>query len=446
MPATRTEVRGLQVWPLAEALCRVGPRWFAAYPQDAQIALAQVRDVAELLAVLLQGEGLLAAAGRLAGALRFCGRAEEADRLLATMRTAGFEVRESNPFEIETPTLVRSAERSPYALRIAEMWTRWREPVIGAFPPPGPVPTAARALLKVVDERYAADAYNSLSIEGYQVTDALIERVARRGWNPDAEEEDQRDRDVLAARGYYDAFQAVRETGDRDRRCRPRNGPRLARRLDGRSAAITIAGTAHCSARGEGGHPQSAPLAGYRNGPVYIRQSKHVPRRARQCSTQWNAVRPGSRPSRTRRRVRCLRITCSPSFVRISTLTAVSRVPQDERLLVTRLAIPGPWCGSSAARIPRDARSSEHGRAHRALCSVPRRGDACTARAPFPDAHDALTRLTRSPRTRSRPPRRACARRAARPRPACRRAPGRCRALREPRHRRVRAWSARPDA
>lgn len=170
VPKTRTEVRGLQVWPLAEALCRVAPRWFAAYPQDAQIALAQVRDAGELLAVLLEGEGLLASAGRIAGALRFCKRAEEADRLLAAMRTAGFVVRESNPLEIKAPTLARSVERSPYALRLAETWARWREPVIAALPPPGPVPTAAQAVLKAVDERYAADAYNSLSIEGYQVT------------------------------------------------------------------------------------------------------------------------------------------------------------------------------------------------------------------------------------------------------------------------------------
>lgn len=278
VPGTRTEARGLQAWPLAEALCRVGPRWFAAYPQDAQIALAQVRDVGELLAVLLEGEGLLAAAGRLAGALRFCGRAEDAGRLLGTMRSAGFDVREANPLEIEAPTLGRSAERSPYALRIAEMWARWREPVITAFPPPGPVPTAARAVLKAVDERYAADAYNSLSIEGYQVTDALIERVARRGWNPDASDEDRRDRDVLAARGYYDAFQAVRETVTGIVGAARRHGPELAAaagqavRRDHHRWYGALFGPAVTA-----GILKAHQLAGYRNGPVYIRQSKHVP-------------------------------------------------------------------------------------------------------------------------------------------------------------------------
>ena len=278
VPGTRTEVRGLQVWPLAEALCRVGPRWFAAYPQDAQIALAQVRDVAGLLAVLLDGEGLLASAGRLAGALRFCGRAGDADRLLGTMRAAGLDVREAKPFETEAPTLARSGERSPHALRIAEMWARWREPVIAAFPPPGPVPTAARALLKAVDERYAADAYNSLSIEGYQVTDALIERVARPGWNPDARDEDRRDRDVLAARGYYDAFRAVRETVAVIAGAARRDGLDLARaagsavRRDHHRWYGALFGPAV-----KAGILEAHQLAGYRNGPVYIRRSRHVP-------------------------------------------------------------------------------------------------------------------------------------------------------------------------
>ena len=61
VPKTRVDKRGLQAFPLAEALCRAGPHWFAANPRDAQIALADVRDTGELLAVLLEGEGLLAA-------------------------------------------------------------------------------------------------------------------------------------------------------------------------------------------------------------------------------------------------------------------------------------------------------------------------------------------------------------------------------------------------
>ena len=64
--------------------------------------------------------------------------------------------------------------------------------------------------LSEVNERYVADAYNSLSIEGYQVNDELIERVAKGNWNPDGDEDDKNNRDALAARGYYQAFQAAK--------------------------------------------------------------------------------------------------------------------------------------------------------------------------------------------------------------------------------------------
>ena len=286
VPKTRVERRDLQVFPLAEALCRVGPRWFEAYPRDAQIAIAEVRDVAELLSVLLESEGLLSAAGRLAGALRFCGRGNDADRLLKTMRGALFEVRESNPFAIDAPTLVRPVARSPYASRIAALWTEWRAPVIGAFPSSPALPSTTGKLLASVDERYAADAYNSLSIEGYQVSTALIKRVEQRGWNPDDDLADRRDRDALAARGYYDAFQSVRRSiativdtmhESAGKRVADR-GARLARtssdvlRRDHHDWYAALFGPAvHV------GILEAHQLAGYRTGPVYIRGSRHVP-------------------------------------------------------------------------------------------------------------------------------------------------------------------------
>jgi hypothetical protein len=286
VPKTRVERRGLQVFPLAEALCRVGPHWFEAYPRDAQIAIGEVSDVAELLSVLLEGEGLVSAAGRLAGALRFCGRGDDADRLLKTMRSALFEVRETNPFAIGAPTLVRSITRSPYASRIATLWAEWRGPVIDAFPSARPLPSTTERLLASVDECYAADAYNSLSIEGYQVSTALIERVAQRGWNPDEDVADRRDRDALAARGYYAAFQSVRRSiamivdtmratagdGPAGRRQRLANTCASIVRRDHHDWYAALFGPAvHV------GILKAHQLAGYRTGPVYIRGSRHVP-------------------------------------------------------------------------------------------------------------------------------------------------------------------------
>ena len=103
LPSNRVEVNGLQVIPLPEVLCRLGPQFFKNNPREAEIALNLIRDPRELLTILLAGEGMPSAAGRLAGALRFMGRDADADRITETMKRAKHNVRESNPFEISTP-------------------------------------------------------------------------------------------------------------------------------------------------------------------------------------------------------------------------------------------------------------------------------------------------------------------------------------------------------
>ena len=55
------------------------------------------------------------------------------------------------------------------------------------------------------------DAYHSLSIEGYQVTPELVQRAAMGAWDPDGEAGDRETANALAARGYWLAFQRVRE-------------------------------------------------------------------------------------------------------------------------------------------------------------------------------------------------------------------------------------------
>lgn len=334
VPRTRVELRGLQVFPLAEALCRVGPHWFEAYSLDAQIAIAQVRDVAGLLSVLLEGEGRLAATGRLAGALRFCGRGDDADRLLKTMRGALFDVRETNPFATAAPTLVRTTVRSPYAQRIATLWADGRAAVIAALPPAGDVSTNARALLAAVDERYASDAYNSLSIEGYQVSDALIERVARRGWNPDHDPADRRDRDALAARGYYDAFQRVRTSIAHIVGAPPRpTGARAAGRAAHRAERCgEVLRREHHDWYGRSSGRASGPASSGRTSLPATELGRSTfagrgtcPCRARRCRTRWRACSPASRASRTPPRVLCSRTICSPSSTHTSTATAGSR-------------------------------------------------------------------------------------------------------------------------
>lgn len=269
VPRNSVEVNGLQALPLPETLCKLGPQAFRSNSREAEIALNMIRDPGELLTVLLAGDGMVAAAGRLAGALRFVGRADEADRIIHTMKLGKYDIRETNPFAIATPTLGSSREHSPYVMRLLSMWAGWREDVLAVFPPPPGLAQPAEVYLARVDERYGADAYNSLSIEGYQVSDALIERVAKQGWNPETDGQDKKDRDALAARGYYQAFQAVKTS--------------LAAILSGENPGKTVR-SAHHRWHGElfapavtAGILEPHQLAGYRNGPIYIRNSMHTP-------------------------------------------------------------------------------------------------------------------------------------------------------------------------
>ena len=269
LPATRVETSGLQVIPLVDALCSVGPRFFKSHPREAEIALRLVRDPGDFLNVLLDGDGMPSAAARLAGALRFMGRGMDADRIVDTMRLAKHNIYESNPFEISKPTLGNSRERSPYALRIASMWMGGRDDVLSIFPAAPGLPRTPENYLAQVDERYVADAYNSLSIEGYQVSDELIERVAKGSWRPDDDERDKDNRDALAARGYFQAFQAVKAS--------------LTAILSGDNSGAIVR-RAHHQWYGElfapsvtAGIVAMHQLAGYRSGPIYIRNSMHTP-------------------------------------------------------------------------------------------------------------------------------------------------------------------------
>lgn len=191
LPRTHTEIRGLQVWSVAEALCLAGPQYFSNNPREAEIALAMVRDPSELLEVLLSGDAFASSAARLAGALHFVGRQSEGDHIVRVFSQPGPPLRPRNPFGLQQPILAVSRERSPHVLRIRSMWASWRETVIDTFPPAPGVSADAAAYLAKVNERYVADAYNSLSIEGYHVSNELIARVARAGWNPEHDSEQQ---------------------------------------------------------------------------------------------------------------------------------------------------------------------------------------------------------------------------------------------------------------
>ena len=156
------------------------------------------------------------------------------------------------------------------------MWESMRGTVVEVFPKAPGLPKDRKKYLDFVDDIYKNDAYHSLSIEGYSVTPVLIERVQRGDWDPENHEGDKKDRDALAARGYFQAFQSVKAS--------------IERIIAGENPGALVRLT-HKDWYREMFQPSVAAgllpagaLAGYRNDAVYLRTSRYVPPR-------WEAVR-----------------------------------------------------------------------------------------------------------------------------------------------------------
>jgi fido (protein-threonine AMPylation protein) len=275
-PSADLSVRdGLRLFAPAKALIKIPEDFFARNPIETQIVLGSIRDASDLLRRLLEG-GHSAIAGRLAGALRRIGRAELADEIVSTMDAAGYDVRETDPFKPEQIFGALRSGTAPIVGRAQAMWESMRGKVLDVFPKPPGLPGDKKAYLRFVDDIYKSDAYHSLSIEGYSVTPELIDRVRAGDWDPDHHDRDRESRDALAARGYWQAFQLVRES--------------VSGVIGGGNPGALVR-TAHRDWYRELFQPcvvagliKPAALAGYRNDAVYLRTSRYVPPR-------WEAVR-----------------------------------------------------------------------------------------------------------------------------------------------------------
>src|SRR6201988_4397552 len=274
-PTALTVRDGLRQFTPAAALTRVPESFFQLYPLEAQVVMASLADASDLRRLLLNG-GHSAKAGYLAKAFRQTGRGELADEILRAMKGAGYDVRESTPFEPGQIFARSGRPATPIAGRIEMLWQTMRGKVLAMFPKAPGLPTDKEAYLRFVDEIYRTDAYHSLSIEGYSVTPALVERVRQGGWDPEHHVGDRRNRDALAARGYWQAFQLVKK--EVEKVIAGENPAALARagHNDWYRELFQPCVTA--------GLIEPGALAGYRNIPVYLRGSRYVPPR-------WEAVR-----------------------------------------------------------------------------------------------------------------------------------------------------------
>jgi hypothetical protein len=270
-----TERNGLRLFSAPAALVRMPESAFGRQPIATQVVLSGLREASDLLRFLLAG-GNSAKAGVLAGALRRVGRPDLAEEILKAMSAAGYDVRENDPFEAAHTFGALPPAATPIVGRIRATWQSMRNVVAENFPAAPGLPRDKGAYLGFVDDIYRSDAYHSLSIEGYRVTPELIARVQQGNWDPEHHDDDRKSRDALAARGYWQAFQRVKDT--------------VSEIISGANPGARARAT-HMDWYRELFQPcvgagiiQAAALAGYRNDAVYLRRSRYVPPR-------WEAVR-----------------------------------------------------------------------------------------------------------------------------------------------------------
>lgn len=259
---------GLRVYSLPCALVACTSKFFKQAPIDSRAALAMISDPSQVLNPLLRG-GHSSIAGRLAGAFRNIGEDQIADDIVSTMRSAGYTIREEDPYgNLDSPYSFH-IQKSPYLNRMKAMWLKMKEDIIQYFPPPPSKKLPVEAYLRQVEETYVSDAYHSLSIEGYEVNPELIQKVKRGKWDPDGDKNDLKDINALAARGYWQAFQSVKKSIEKIAEgCNPGEVTKVEHRqwyTEMFSPCVAA------------GILKPSDLAGYRSAQVYIRRSMHVP-------------------------------------------------------------------------------------------------------------------------------------------------------------------------
>ncbi len=261
-------VNELRLYSIAAGLVACSAKFYRQYPVDAYAVFSMIKDPSEVLGILLDG-GHSVIAGRVAGGLRYVGKNKMADDIVKTMKAVGYDVREVDPFLKEMPIIIVPAAQSPAVTRMQMTWQQMRETILTNLPTAAKKIKNTASYLKQVDAVYSNDAYHSLSIEGYRVSPELIERVRLGQWDPENIASDLNNKNALAARGYWQAFQAVTES--------------ISVVLEHKHPA-NIAAKAHGDWYRElfgpsviAGILKPSDLAGYRRHPVYIRHSMHVP-------------------------------------------------------------------------------------------------------------------------------------------------------------------------
>lgn len=270
--AQTVDIHGLRCMNIPFCLVNLPPRHFPAYGREVQIVMSQWLDPGALAAqVNINRAGL----ARLLSAYRQVSRGDFAETVLQQLTGLGIHLKtDETPFDTAPIYALGQAGRSPLYARIRALWEQHRETVAACRPANGMVDVSPADYLARVQAIRADDAYHSLSIERYRVTPELIKKVAEEGWDPINDAADQKQIAAMAAKGYLDAFELVRDAAAQAYEHRTVT-PGLAAQLFAAQHQVWYQKLFGPSV--DAGILDVADLMGYRRHMVFLRGSLHSP-------------------------------------------------------------------------------------------------------------------------------------------------------------------------
>ena len=253
-------------------LVMLNPRYFKDYAREVQIVMGKVVDPSTIAALVdINAAGV----ARLVSAYRRIGRSDFSEEILKQLSGLKTALNtEGDPFSGEQVFQLGAPGRSPLYNRIKVLWAQHREAVLASRPLDARVKLSNADYLARVEAIRVEDAYHSLSIERYRVTPELIRKVAEEKWDPTGNSQDQRQIDAMAARGYLDAFQLVKEDAGQAYTKRSAKSDIASQLFNDRHQAWfqKLFGPSV-----DAGILERRDLVGYRRHMVFLRGSLHAP-------------------------------------------------------------------------------------------------------------------------------------------------------------------------
>ena len=204
----RDVIKNMQCLNAPACLVSLGPRHFQSLSRDIQIVMSKIKNPAD---IALLAEQNAQGVGRMIGAYQQVGQNTFAENIIKLLEGTPYKINIANEcFNESEINYFQSPSHNPLYARIKSLWKSFRGPVLACKPQIEPLNIDKEAYLATVEALKIDDAYHSLSIEQYRVTPELIQKIANNQWNPDFPE-DKNHIEALAAKGYLQAFNLVKE-------------------------------------------------------------------------------------------------------------------------------------------------------------------------------------------------------------------------------------------